>query len=54
MDIDLADKVILMRADFNGVRRRFYQVPSLQDLFGTVKPGVILDFLKAAALYRIL
>ena len=37
-------------ADFNDVRRRFYQVPSLQDLFKTAKPEVILDFLKAAAL----
>ena len=32
----------------------FYQVPTLQDLFKTVKPEVILDFLKAAALYRLL
>ena len=40
--------------DFNDVRQRFYQVPSLQDLFNTVKPEVILDFLKAAALYRLL
>ena len=30
---------------------RFYQVPSLQDLFKTVKPEVILEFLKAAALH---
>ena len=37
-------------ADFNDVRRRFYQVPTLHDLFKTVKPEVILDFLKAAAL----
>ena len=40
--------------DFNDVRQRFYQVPTLQDLFKTVKPEVILDFLKAAALYRLL
>ena len=40
--------------DFNDVRQRFYQVPSLQDLFKTVKPEVILQFLKAAALYRLL
>ena len=40
--------------DFNDVRQRFYQVPTLQDLFETVKPEVILDFLKAAALYRLL
>ena len=39
---------------FNDVRQRFYQVPSLQDLFKTVKPEVILEFLKAAALYRLL
>ena len=39
--------------DFNDVRQRFYQVPFLQDLFKTVKPEVILDFLKAAALYRL-
>ena len=32
----------------------FYRVPSLQDLFKTVKPEVILEFLKAAALYRLL
>ena len=32
--------------------QRFYQVPSLQDLFKTVKPEVVLEFLKAAALYR--
>ena len=30
------------------------QVPSLQDLFKAVKPEVILEFLKAAALYRLL
>ena len=30
-------------ADFNDVRRRFYRVPSLQDLFKTLKPEVILD-----------
>ena len=42
------------RADFSDVRRRFYQVPSLQDLSKTVKPEAILDFLKAAALYRLL
>ena len=40
--------------DFNNVRQRFYQVPSLQDLFKTVKPEVILEFLKAAAQYRLL
>ena len=40
--------------DFNDVRQRFYQVPSLQDLFKTVKPEVSLEFLKAAALYRLL
>ena len=40
--------------DFNDVRQRFYQVPSLQDLFKTVKPEVILEFSKAAALYRLL
>ena len=41
-------------ADCNDVRQRFYLVPSLQDLFKTVKPEVILEFLKAAALYRLL
>ena len=40
--------------DFNDVRQSFYRVPSLQDLFKTVKPEVILEFLKAAALYRLL
>ena len=40
--------------DFNDVRQRFYQVPSLQDLFKAVKPEVILEFLKAAALYMLL
>ena len=40
--------------DFNDVHQRFYQVPYLQDLFKTVKPEVILEFLKAAALYRLL
>ena len=38
-------------ADFNDGQQRFYQVPSLQDLFKTVKPEVILDFLKVVALY---
>ena len=38
---------------FSDVRQRFYQVPSLQDLFKTVKPEVILEFLKAAARYRL-
>ena len=36
------------------VRQRLYQVPFLQDRFNTVKPEVILEFLKAAALYRLL
>ena len=40
--------------DFSDVRQRFYGIPSLQDLFKTVKPEVILEFLKAAALYRLL
>ena len=40
--------------DFNDVQQRFCQVPSLQDLFKTVKPEVILDFLQGAALYRLL
>ena len=40
--------------DFNDVRQRFYRVPSLQDLFKNVKPEVILEFLKAAALYKLL
>ena len=44
--------------DFNDVRQRFYQVHSLthslQGLFKTVKAEVILEFLKAAALYRLL
>ena len=29
---------------FNDVRQIFYQVPSLQDLFKTVKADVILDY----------
>ena len=33
--------------DFTDVRQRFYQVPSLQDLFKTVKPDMISEFLKA-------
>ena len=41
-------------ADFNDMSRRFYQVPSLQDRFKTLKPEVILDFLTSAALYRLL
>ena len=40
--------------DSNNVIQRFYQVPSLQDLFNTVKAEVILDFLKAAVLYWLL
>ena len=32
-------------AEFNDVRQIFYQVPSLQDLFKTVKAEVILSFL---------
>ena len=42
--------LLLECADFNNVRRRFYQVLSLQNFFKTVNPEVILDFLKAAAL----
>ena len=41
-------------ADFNHGQQRFYQVLSLQDLFKTVKAVMILGFLKAAALYRLL
>ena len=33
--------LLTQRVDFNEVRQRFYQVPSLQDLFKTVKPEVI-------------
>ena len=36
--------LIIECVDFNHVRRRFYQVPSLQHLFPTVKPEVILHF----------
>ena len=51
----LTNKHLLIECvDFNDVRQRFYQVPSLQDLFKTFKPEVILDFLKAAALFRLL
>ena len=46
--------LLIQCVDFNDVRQRFYQVPSLQDLFKTVKPEVMLEFLKAAALYRLL
>ena len=46
--------LLIEGADFNDVRQRFYQVPSLQDHFKTVKPEVILVFLKAAVLYRLL
>ena len=42
--------LLIERADFNNVRRRFYQVLSLQNFFKTVNPEMILDFLKAAAL----
>ena len=35
------------RMYFNDAWGRFYQAPSLQDLFKTVKPDVILDLLKA-------
>ena len=34
--------------DFNDVGQRFYQVPSLQDLFKTVKPEVILGFFESS------
>ena len=53
MGITISD-ASTVSVDFNDVRQRFYQVPTLQDLFKTVKPEVILDFLKAAALYRLL
>ena len=54
-DCPLTIKHLLIEcADFNDVRQGFYQVPSLQDLLKTVKPEVILDFLKVAALYRLL
>ena len=41
------------RADFNDVKQIFHQVPSLQNLFETVKLEVVSDFLKAVALYRL-
>ena len=44
--------LIIECADFKDVWQRFYCVPTLQDLFKTVKPEVILDFSKAAALYE--
>ena len=43
--------LLIKCVDFSDVRQRFYRVPSLGDLFKTVKPEVILEFLKAAALY---
>ena len=46
--------VLLDCTDFVQVRRRFYQVTTLQDLFNTVEPEVILKFLKAAGLYMLL
>ena len=49
-----SNDLLIECADFNDVRGRFYQVPSLQVLFKTVKAEVILDFLKAAAPYRLL
>ena len=49
----LAIKHLLIECvDLSDVRQRFYQVPSLQDHFKTVKPEVILKCLKAAALYK--
>ena len=46
--------LLIEGAGFNDVRQRFYQVHSLQDRFKTVKPEVILVFLKAAVMYRLL
>ena len=37
--------ILIECVDFSNVRQRFYRVPSLQDLFKTVKPEVILEFL---------
>ena len=42
--------LLIERAEFNEVRRRFYQASSLENLFRTVKADVILDFLNAAVL----
>ena len=41
-------------AEFNYAKQRFYRVPSLQDLFKTFKADVVVDYLKAAALYMLL
>ena len=40
-------------AEFNSVRQTFDQVPSLQGLFKTGKAEVILEYLKAVALYTL-
>ena len=39
-----APHLLIECAYFNDVRQIFYQVPSLQDLFKTVKADVILDY----------
>ena len=44
---------VTSRVFTRGAPTLFHQVPSLQDLFQTVKPEVILEFLKAGALYRL-
>ena len=48
------EHILIECVNFNDVRQGFYQVPSLHDLFKTVKAQIILDFLKAAALFRLL
>ena len=44
----LLKHIILECVHFAGVRRRFCQVPTLQDLFKSVKAEVILEFLESA------
>ena len=46
--------ILLDCIDFTLIRQRFYKVAGLQELFNTVKPDLIIDFLKAAGLHQLL
>ena len=46
--------ILLECVDLMLIRQRFYHVAGLHELFNTVKPDLIINYLKAAGLYRLL
>ena len=48
------EHILLECIDFTPVRQGYYRVADLKELFNTIKPDLIIDFLKAAGLYTLI